>query len=519
MKRLTFINAVEKALEEYERRCALVDHSGRRTFGQVRQDVEDAFEFLSKRCEKGDGVAALTFSSTQAVVLEWATYKLGCTWIAIPWRERKPENIVSILKACRPKLFFLDRIVLNAPDLQFLLKSSELRLRRYGKFRRLEYFGLPPDLQRRKVSFKIGDEPIVRIRFTSGVSGEPKGIIYTQKTQDAILKNISQQVALRENEVMIHGAPIAWASGSLIAPVLCSGGCNVLRPRWITEDFVESVCREQCTLTFLAPRMLSYLVTYSRSHGSKWAKSLHRALLAGGPTPVITMRSAMNLFKKVTFYTTLGMTEASFPITWHEVDEADVQSNRPYIPLEHLTSFYDKSKIDDSQSKRKGRGELLVRGNAVAAGKWIWLNQNGKARRTPIADKFGRAAIRSGDIVERKGKVLHYVCRKDESCLKQNIYLAVDAVEALLRDKDGVMEARIDRIVRTGKRTRVDVTVQSITGSVDKKSLQSFFERRASEANLTQIVLGTIRAGSVEKTTTGKIIHNKLLCPTGFSTD
>src|SRR6185503_1147491 len=214
---------------------------------------------------------------------------------------------------------------------------------------------------------------------------EPKGIIYTQKTQDAILKNISRQLAFKENEVMIHGAPIAWASGSLIAPVLCSGGCNVLRPKWNTEDFVESVRREQCTLTFLAPRMLSYLVTYSESHGSKWAKSLRRALLAGGPTPVITMRSAMNLLETVTFYTTLGMTEASFPITWHEVDEADVQSNnQPYIPLQTLTSFYEKSKIDDSQSKRRGRGELLVKGNAVAAGKWIWLNQNCKPRRTPI---------------------------------------------------------------------------------------------------------------------------------------
>jgi len=517
MKQLTFIKAVEKALDEHKKRCALVDDYGRRTFGQVRQDVEDACEFLSQRCEKGDAVAALTFSSAQAVVLEWATYKLRCTWIGIPWRERKPKNIVSILKACRPKVFFLERAALHTSDLQFLLKSSELSLRRQGKLQHLEYFGLSPHLQRRKVSFKIGDESIVRIRFTSGVSGEPKGIIYTQKTQDAILKNISRQLAFKENEVMIHGAPIAWASGSLIAPVLCSGGCNVLRPKWNTEDFVEWVRREQCTLTFLAPRMLSYLVTYSDSHGSKWAKSLRRALLAGGPTPVITMRSAMNLLETVTFYTTLGMTEASFPITWHEVDEADVQSNnQPYIPLETLTSFYEKSKIDDSQSKRRGRGELLVKGNAVAAGKWIWLNQNGKPRRTPIADKFVRAAIRSGDIVERKGKVLHYVCRKDESCLKQNIYLAVDAVEALLRDEDGVMEARIDSIVRTGKRARVDVTIQSTTGFVEK-SLRRFFERRASEANLKQIVLGTIRAGLVEKTSTGKVIHNKSLCAADFS--
>ena len=515
---MTFIKSVEEALKLYDTRCALVDHFSKRTFGQVRQDVDDAFEFLSKRCKKGDGVAALTLSCSQAIVLEWATYKLGCTWIGIPWRERKPENIVSILKACRPKIFFLDRAALPAPDLQILLKSADLRLRKNRKFRHLEYFVLPENLQRRRVSFKIGDERIVRIRFTSGVSGEPKGIIYTQKTQEEILNNLREQLSssenevTSENEVMIHGAPINWASGSLIAPVLCNGGCNVLRPKWMIEDFVEAVSREQCTLTFLAPRMLSQLVAYSERHGSEWARTLRRVLLAGGPTPVSTMRSARRLFRKIRFYTTLGMTEASFPITWHEVDKSDVENNnRPYIPLGNLTRFYEKSRIDNSKSKQNGRGELLVKGNAVAAGKWTWLDKTGEPLKAPIPDKFTRA-IRSGDIVECKGGLLHYVCRKDQSCVKLNTYLAVDAVEALLRDAEGVIEARIDRIVRKGKLTRVDVTIQTTSADVDEKKVRSFFERKAPEANLRQIEIGTIRSGPVEKTQTGKIIHGKSLC-------
>lgn len=530
---MTFIQSVQDALDEFGERDALVDRHSRMTFAQVGTTLNCTTKALTDLgCKKGCAVAALTLSCAPAVLLEWATYKLGSIWIGIPWRERRPETIVSILKTCRPQLFFLEPTALQSADLDFLLNSSELKLQKLktqpgNPFGHLDCFRLQPGKKLAKVSFKINNDDIVRIRFTSGVSGRPKGIIYTQQTQEAVLRNIGEFIIKNQQEVMIHGAPIGWASGSLIAAVLKSGGCNVLRPKWITEDFAETVWREQCTLTFLAPRMLSFLIEHSEQYGVTWAKSLRRVILAGAPTPVLTMRRARRLFRRTEFYTTLGMTEASFPITWHAVERADVdqRNRRAYVPLGPLTPFYSKSVIDDSASPERGCGELLVKGanssNAVAPGSWIWLNKDGSSRKTPKTETWqskdgARTGLyHSGDIVKRVGQTLHYVCRKDESCLSRKIMVPVDAIEALLRDCKRVREARIERIWR-GRRKRVDVTIQTSSEGLDEQRIRSHFRRNALKANLKGIDIGTIGFGRVELTASGKVVHAKGLCAGQF---
>jgi len=513
---MTFIESVEAALDcdQFKDRIALIDNYHRLTFAQVRDAVHETRRWLRyKGCKRGDRIAALTFSCIQAVVLEWATYKLGGIWVGIPWRERRPEIIVSILKGCRPKLFFLDPAALQVSDTDFLLKSSGLKLQNIGKLAHLECFQLPLSTQwYKKVSFKIDGENIVRIRFTSGVSGQPKGIIYTQNTQQAILNMISGKIIKGKNETMIHGAPIVWASGSLLVPVLCSGGRNVLRDKWMTESFVETVWREECTLTFLNPKMLSSLVEHSERYGTEWATSLRRVLVAGGPTPLLTMSKARKLFGECDFYTTLGMTEASFPITWHKVTASDVdnrRNRRPYVPLGPLTSFYKKSRILGGANC----GELMVQGqrpsNAVAPGKWIWLDRDGRPLKFSRSERL-KIPYQSGDVVDRKGRTFHYLCRKDESCINQKNLIATDAVEALLRECSGVKEARIDRIW-PGQPTRVDVTIKTDSKSLAEQEIRCFFKRNASKANLRRIDVGTVRFGKIEMTASGKLIHNKRL--------
>lgn len=140
---MPLINVLEEALDEYSEDCALIDRSGKLTFAQVRRRVDGIFEMLKRKgCQKGDRVAALTLNCSQAVMLEWATYKLGGIWIGIPWRERKMENVIGILKACSPKLLFIDPAALNPTDLRFLLKSPDLGLKKEGWLRDLVYFRL-----------------------------------------------------------------------------------------------------------------------------------------------------------------------------------------------------------------------------------------------------------------------------------------------------------------------------------------------------------------------------------------
>ncbi|HEY7533001.1 MAG TPA: AMP-binding protein, partial [Nitrospiraceae bacterium] len=468
-------------------------------------------------------MAALNLSSTRAVLLEWATYKLGCIWIAIPWREKNPDNIVSIINASSPRLFFLDPQALNAEDREFVLASSDLRLTEtnesLGPF---SSFRLHATRRLRHFPTTVNGERVIRIRFTSGASGQPKGIVYTEQTAEAIVSTLSSYVISSRREVMIHGAPIAWASGSLILPVLYAGGCNVLRPRWDTEDFAETVLRERCTLTFLAPRMLSLLVDYSESYGSEWASSLRRVIVAGGPTPINTMRRARELFTKIEFYTTLGMTEASFPITWHKVssDDTGPKNSRPYVPLGAITRFYRNSCVGVRGTSNVPRGELFVKaaetdskrgGNAVAPAAWIWLDDHGNPLDAPDVRELD-VPYPSGDIVEKEGNTLHYLCRKDESCIVRDLWVEVEAVEALLCECPGVKEARVDHIsIANGRKYVVDVTLKS-SGQIDSNGVRLSFKRKRHTARLSSVSIRGVAFGSIDRTSSGKVIHARNLC-------
>lgn len=526
---MPLLKPIKKALKnpDYNENPAFIDRHGTLNFMEVEGRLDSIHKFLTSKnkCITGDRIAAVTLNCSEAVMVEWATYKFGGIWIGIPWREREPERIVGIIKASQPKLLFVDPAALNPDDLQGILRSSDLDLTEHCRWGGLDCYGLDWPEELPPECFTKGDVAAVRIRFTSGVSGQPKGVVYTQRTQEAIFRIIDEKVFAgnHQREVMIHVLPTSWASGSLVAPLLSRGGCNILRPKWDLEDFVETVRREECTLTFLVPKLLAQLSKYSERHGADWAKSLKRVLLAGAPTPVRTMREAQKYFSFIKFFTTLGMTEASFPITWNPVGEGDrnESNGRPYVPLGEVTDSYKDETEIVTNDVASDRGELRVRGPAVAPGNWKWISGS-----NPCIEPRNAEAHASGDIVERDDKsVLHYVCRTDEPWVAQGIWIATEAIEALLRECRGVTEARVDGVSQDDSKVRVNCTIKTTDGYVDEESVKLFFDTNAKDANLwaevkanevtrpqtmtrKKLVIGNIRFGKIEMTSSGKVARN-----------
>ena len=516
---------------------AFVDRTGRTSFAQMRKRVEEAETYLTQRlgCQAGDRIAALANSCTDVIALEWATYLMGGIWLGVPARERRPDVIASILSAAQPSVFFLEPGALSAADRNSLLSASVFKaeLSRRGENWAFEAYtsNREPSCRRPAESFAVDHvdhkEEAVRIRFTSGATGAPKGIIYSWKTHDAIFSQISEYVLDRlqdrdpnGREVMIHGAPVGWASGSLIPPVFYKGGCNVILPRWDTDEFVRLVRTERCTLTFLAPLMLRRLVKYSEKRGSSWAQSLRNVLVAGAPTPVTTMHRALGLFDQTNFYTTLGMTEASFPITWHQVQPKDVDPHdnpRPFVPVGKIAAPYRDCWTRLGGSLNELKGELMVKGGALAAGKWNWTDPN-----NPFVEQI-EESYPSRDMLELHGEDYQYLCRKDDSCIERGIWecpeAAPDAIESVMQDCEEVDYVRVDKLERLElqspphRRIKAHLTIQCGRGEPDDPdSIRKFFDDHRSKANLDNVEIGDVRFGRVAMTQNGKPIRRSNLC-------
>jgi acyl-CoA synthetase (AMP-forming)/AMP-acid ligase II len=508
-----FNRRINAAMTQFRDRTAF-EGASTKTFTEMEAAVGCAEAWLEAHgLGRGDRVAALTTNRIETVALEWAAYRLGGIWIGVPARERDPANLKQVLGDFSPRL-----LVVEEAAIDLWRDATLLPLGDYSKevpppaifdpsrYRALERTAGAPDAGKFSVQDACGTtHPIVRIRYTSGASGEPRAVAYSAETSLAILEQIS---ALLDEELkvpsrpwdlaMIQGLPIVWATGSLIAPVFCRGGKNTLLPRWDLKAFVHAVAREKRVLAFLTPGLLTQLAAYSESSGAGWAEAPKRfqVLVAGAPLPVSTMlRVKAALPNKVEFYVTLGQTEASFPITWHQVEPQDVhQKERPFIPLGGLASPYEESEIDE-----KSR-ELRLRGRAVAPGRWV-RSTEGSGCWEPLPSPHA-----TGDLVDDEGGILHYLGRAGVVPNPGKLP-APEAVEAVVNECPGVERSRLDYC---GGGERV-LTVQPAGSGVRKPSLRRFFNEGRPKANLSHFRLHEIRFGDVPLTMTGKVSREKKL--------
>lgn len=496
-----FTAEIENALRRGDDRAAFVQADRSLSCREVERLVSASEQWIRDRCDAGDRVAALTSNRIEAVILEWAAYRAECIWLGIPARERDLGSLQSLLSDFTPRVLMLERF---GPYTDLDFQDEEFSAREIPpppgidpyRFRTLER----SSLQETEVRFSVGGQAIRRLRYSSGSSGDPKAVAYSDRTLSAMLSMIAEAVMGELDWTVVHALPITWASGSLIVPALCRGGKNVILGGWDLDRFVHAVAHEEDVLTLLTPAVLAALTRYSEATGSEWARGLRRVLLAGGPTPVWTMRRAWRLFGRDTeFFVTLGQTEASFPITWHRVSGDDVAEHDrgpALVPLGRFTKYYRDSKVDRSS-------EILLVGDAVAAG--IWEPKQRKFESLAKVEKFHR----TGDRAEVKGRVLHYLGRVTDPWREDYHLPSADAIEAVLNECPGVRRSRVDGLERGQRKVEARVTVQPSATSLRSDRLRAFFDDQKRSARLGSVALKEVSIGEVALTLSGKIKRAK----------
>ncbi len=500
----TLINEIDKALRKYASKTAFDDGETQLTFSDVDDRVGEIANWLTKHCDEGDRVAVLTRNRIDTILLEWATYRVGCIWIGIPFREREIDELTRLLEDFTPRLLVIERatpfgeVVFTKkvfPAVDVVIPKNVLQPNVYRALKRSACYN--------SGVFSIDGELIQRIRYSSGAGGERKAVAYSSATALAI-ENILREEILDDPhesvvETVVHAVPITWASGSLIAPSICMGCKNVVLESWDVRRFANIVGSESSVLSLIPPRLLADLVKYATVTDESWLGNLRCALLAGTPTSVWTMRQALEVFRDTRFIVTLGQTEASFPITRHVVSPRDVSLDGPsLIPLGALTRPYKESRVGEDGKE----GELLLRGDPVAPGKWKPSMPGPGGEFVP----FDRPFLRSGDRV-RKGAdgVLHYLGHVANSWQVNDRCPPPFAIEAVVDACPGVKRSRVDWVADLGSMVSADMTVQGEGADIDDDRIRSFFRKHRDSARLAHLELGDITVGRVEVTLTGKI--------------
>jgi cyclohexanecarboxylate-CoA ligase len=212
----------------------------------------------------------------------------------------------------------------------------------------------------------LGPDDMAVLMFTSGTTGEPKGVMHTSNSLIACCKALSGRFGLDSSDVLLVASPVGHMTG-YAAIVLLSvylGGTMILQDVWEAKHGVSLIAREGVTYTAASTPFLSDICEAVKA-GAPRPQSLRSFLCGGAPIPsVLIERAANELGLKVC--SLWGMTEVlsgSLTEPSRAAEKSASTDGRPQDGMEVRIVDLEGRPVPTGQS-----GRLLVRGAQMFKG-------------------------------------------------------------------------------------------------------------------------------------------------------
>lgn len=358
--------------------------------------IEDGREFsyqrLNERCNrvchfllekgvaKGDRIAILGYNSHEFIEVYLAATKTGAIFVPLNWRMARDE-ILGILNDCSPKFLFFSEDFTD--DVQVLKDRSET-LKYFitigteeaswsRPYNRLKDFSsrepIPPE------SIQFNDPHI--IMYTSGTTGTPKGVVLSNAKTFFNALNANIFFKLIPNDIFLVSRPLFHSGGLLInvTPTFYKGGTILLKKRFSTQEFLETMEKYRVTLAEPAATFLNFILKDCDLQQYN-LKSL-KCIYTGGERVQPTLLSEYHE-RHIALSQLFGMTETS-TLTWLPVEYAYEKAGSVGKPV-----FHCDLKIVDRNGSETGpgeTGEIAVTGPILMSGYWNRPKQTAEVMR------------------------------------------------------------------------------------------------------------------------------------------
>jgi cyclohexanecarboxylate-CoA ligase len=166
-----------------------------------------------------------------------------------------------------------------------------------------------PQAAARLSARRPGADDVMQVLYTSGTTGEPKGVMHTANTLFSNLRPYAERLRLGRNDIVLMASPMAHQTGfmyGLLMPIML-GATAVLQAVWEPKRGAERIGKEGVTFTMASTPFLSDL-TDAVAAGGHAVPTLRIFLSAGAPIPRVLVERATQVLKS-NIVSAWGMTE------------------------------------------------------------------------------------------------------------------------------------------------------------------------------------------------------------------
>jgi acyl-CoA synthetase (AMP-forming)/AMP-acid ligase II len=161
----------------------------------------------------------------------------------------------------------------------------------------------------------VDENRIAHLYYTSGTTGQPKGVMLTHKNVCSHALGTIAELKLVDTDAWAHVAPMfhladAWATFA----ITWVGGRHVMVGQFEAEAVMATIEKQKITLSNLIPTMLNLMIKHPRVREYDFS-SLREILSGGAPIAPELVRSIMETLG-CDYIQTYGMTETSPYLTF-----------------------------------------------------------------------------------------------------------------------------------------------------------------------------------------------------------
>ncbi len=439
----TVTSLLARTYETYADATAIIAQDGRRsTYAELGSSARRLAGGLRELgLATGDRAMIMTKNRPESFVVDHALFAGGFIRVAVSYRLH-PREIAKIAADCTPSAIFVDEERVSDVTDAFgeagldvavvaLDSGSDVATVDYASLLEAEEY----------LSANVEPEDIAWLPYTSGTTGEPKGVMLSHRSLIACIRNIMVEVPpIETTDVVLHVAPLTHLSGYLGLAYSVRGAAHVTEPQFEPAATVAAIRKHRVTVVPLVPTMINMLLPVVEVEDAG-VDSVHTIVYGGSAIAPDRLVRAVKAFGNV-FIQVYGLTETPLPLaslskSAHEFDPAQPPPERlasagcvtPFVELRLV-------KPDGADAEPGELGEIWVRTDTTMSGYW-----NRPAETSEMINEDGWAA--TGDVGELKDGYVHIVDRKKDMIVSGGFNIYPSEIENVISQLEAVREVAV----------------------------------------------------------------------------
>lgn len=280
--------------------------------------------------------------------------------------------------------------------------------------------------------------------YSSGSTGNPKGVIHHQKSMEAAYNNYAKQVLqINQNDITFSASKLFFAYGlgnGMYFPLGAGGTTVLLKERPTPEKVFEVIQESKPTIFFGVPTLYGAMINYVEKSGTiPDLSSIRICVSAGEALPAPFVAKWRELFN-IDILDGIGSTEALHIFLSNNIGDIKDGSTGKVVP------GYE-AKILDQESKPAAPneiGDLVIKGESLTGGYWCNIEENHK--------KFYGEWMHTGDkYYQDENGYFWYSGRSDDMLKVGGIWVSPIEIESTLLKNEHVLEVAVIGVEKENK--------------------------------------------------------------------